>query len=160
MDEDTWSLSSVPGTHWCKKRTPSCLLHAGAQTQINYFWKKSFELFQFSNHFIHAHNISLFRTSPIPILPPQSSPPTHTSFHVLYDPELPQAWVRTYWNKSNLAAAVSLRKGLHNPPSTTILCQQALVGGLKGALAAQWTLAGLQIDCRVGERNDYITCRR
>lgn len=56
------------------------MVHARAQTQINYFWKKSFELFQFflkfSDHFIHAHNISLFRTSPIPILPPQSSP-TH-----------------------------------------------------------------------------------
>lgn len=41
VDEDTCNLSSVPRTHWCKKRTPSCplhaVVHAGAQAQINYF---------------------------------------------------------------------------------------------------------------------------
>ena len=44
----TWVRS--PGPTWCKKRTPSCplhaVVHAGAQTQINYFWKKNFSSFQ------------------------------------------------------------------------------------------------------------------
>ena len=99
------------------------------------FLKKSFELSQFflkfSDHSIHVHNkyFPLSNKSHSPSFPQTRLPHrTHSSFHVLCDSELPQAWVRTYWNKSNLAAAVSLRKGLHHPPSTTILCQQALGG--------------------------------